>query len=202
MKLFLKVISYIFHPLFIPFTGTFVYFLITPKYSPLELQSGNILPIFILTVIVPIISYLILRNIGVVSSIFMSTVQERKYPLYIIIALLLMIVYKVTPNSHTVELHYYFIGLIGGALTSLILLFMNFKSSMHLMGMGSLFMFLTCLSIHFEINITLALSLLIFATGLVTTSRLYFRAHSLPEILIGFFIGLISQLLTIKFWLE
>lgn len=202
MKLFLKIISYIFHPLFIPFTGTFIYFLITPKYSPLELQSGNILPIFILTVIVPIISYLILRNIGVVSSILMSTVQERKYPLYIIIALLLMIVYKVTPNNYTAELHYYFIGLIGGSLTSLILLFMNFKSSMHLMGMGSLFMFLTCLSIHFEINITLVLSLLIFATGLVTTSRLYFRAHSLPEVLIGFFIGLISQLLTIKFWLE
>lgn len=202
MKLFLKIITYIFHPLFIPFTGTLIYFLITPKYSPLELQSGNILPIFILTVIVPIISYLILRNIGAVSSIFMSTVQERKYPLYIIIALLLMIVYKVTPNSYTVELHYYFIGLIGGSMSSLILLFMNFKSSMHLMGMGSLFMFLTCLSIHFEINITLALSLLIFATGLVTTSRLYFRAHSLPEVLIGFFIGLISQLLTIKFWLE
>lgn len=202
MKLFLRIISYIFHPLFIPFTGTFIYFLITPKYSPLELQSGNILPIFILTVIVPTISYLILRNIGAVNSISMATSHERKYPLYIIITLLLMIVYKITPNNHTLELHFYFIGLIGGSLTSLILLFMNFKSSMHLMGMGSLFMFLTSLSIHFEINITLVLSLLIFATGLVTTSRVYFRAHSLPEILIGFFIGLISQLLTIKFWLE
>ena len=202
MKTFLKIISYIFHPLFIPFTGTFVYFIITPKYSPLELQSGNILPIFILTVIVPIISYIILRNIGIINSIFMSTTQERKYPLYIIIALLLTIVYKVTPNNHTLELHYYFIGLIGGTLASLILLFLNVKNSMHLMGMGSIFMFLTCLSIHFEINITFALSLLIFATGLVATSRLYFRAHSLLEVLIGFFIGLISQLLTIKFWLQ
>ena len=202
MKFFLKIISYIFHPLFIPFTGTFLYFLITPKYSPLELHSGNILPIFILTVIVPIISYLILRNTGMINSIFISTTQERKYPLYIIIALLLMIVYKVTPYNHTVELHYYFIGLISGSFASLILLFLNFKNSMHLMGMGSLFMFLTCLSIHFEINITFVLSLLIFATGLVATSRLYLKAHSLPEVLIGFFIGLISQLLTIKFWLE
>ena len=202
MKFFLKVISYIFHPLYIPFTGTFLYFLITPKYNPLELQSGNVLPIFILTIIVPIISYLILRNLGLVHSISMSTTQERKYPLFVIIALLLMIVYKITPNELTVELHYFFIGLIAGSLASLILLFLNFKSSMHLMGMGSLFMFLTCLSIHFKINLTLALSLIIFAIGLVTSARLYFRAHSLPEILIGFFVGLTTQLLTVKFWLE
>ena len=132
----------------------------------------------------------------------MSTTQERKYPLFVIIALLLMIVYKITPNELTVELHYFFIGLIAGSLTSLILLFLNFKISMHLMGMGSLFMFLTCLSIHFKINLTLALSLIIFAIGLVTSARLYFRAHSLPEILIGFFVGLTTQLLTVKFWLE
>ena len=112
MKFFLKVISYIFHPLYIPFTGTFLYFLITPKYKPLALQSGNVLPIFILTIIVPIISYLILRNLGLVRSISMSTTQERKYPLFVIIALLLMIVYKITPNELTVELHYFFIGLI------------------------------------------------------------------------------------------
>ena len=69
------------------------------------------------------------------------------------------------------------------------------------MGIGSLFMFLVCLSIHFEINITLAVSLLTLATGLVTTSRLYLKAHSTPELLIGFLIGLISQLLTVRFWL-
>lgn len=202
MKTFFKLISYIFHPLFIPFTGTFIYFLITPKYNPLELQSGNILPIFILTIIVPIISYLILRNLNLVKSVHMSNAQERKYPLYIIIVLLLLIVYKITPSNYTIELHYYFIGLIGGSLSALILLFFNFKSSMHLMGLGSLFMFLTCLSIHFEINITIALSILILVTGVVTSARLYFKAHSLPEVLIGFFIGLISQLFTIKFWLE
>ncbi len=87
-------------------------------------------------------------------------------------------------------------------MTSLLLLFLNFKSSLHLMGMGSLFMYLTCLSVHFEINITLALSILILMTGLVASSRLYLKAHSKPELLIGFLVGAISQLLTIKFWLQ
>ena len=201
MKLFQQVISYIFHPLFIPVAGTIGYFVITPKYSPIEEQSGNILPIFILTVIIPIIAYLILKNIGLIKSALMPTLKERRYPLYINILLLLMVVYKVIPNNYTPELHFYFLGLIAASMSSLVLLFINFKSSMHLMGMGSIFMYLVSLSVHFEINITLALSVLILLTGLVATSRLYLKAHSKAELVIGFFIGLVSQLLTVKFWL-
>lgn len=201
MKLFQKVISYIFHPLFIPIAGTFAYFFITPKYSPLELQSGNLLPIFILTVIIPIITFLILRNMGYVNSIQLPTIQERKYPLYINLVLLFMVVYKVIPNNYIVELYFYFVGLIAATLATLILLLFKVKSSMHLLGMGSLLMFLINLSIHFEINITLALSLFIFSIGLVATSRLYLKAHTKAEVIIGFCIGLISQLLTVKYWL-
>lgn len=201
MRLFQKAISYIFHPLFIPTAGTFAYFIITPKYSPLELQSGNILPIFILTVIIPIITFLILKNIGYVNSFQLSTLQERKYPLYINLLLLFMVVYKVIPNNYVIELYYYFVGLIAATFATIVLLLFKIKSSIHLLGIGSLFMFLINLSIHFEINITLALSLFIFAIGLVATSRLYLKAHSKVEVIIGFFIGLISQLLTVKYWL-
>lgn len=201
MKGFLKVVSLLFHPLFVPIAGTLAYFLITPKYSPLELQSGNVLPIFILTVIIPIISYLILRNLGLVTSIYMPNIQERKYPLYINILLLFLILYKVIPNNYTAELYYFFVGLIAASMAALLLLFLNLKCSMHLMGMGSLLMFLISLSIHFEINITIALSIFTLLTGLVASSRLYLKAHSRAELFIGFCIGMITQLLTVKFWL-
>ncbi len=201
MRPFLQAVSYIFHPLFIPIAGTIAYFIITPKYSPIEEQSGNILPIFILTVIIPIIAYLILKNVGLINSIFAPTIKERRYPLYISILLLLMVIYKVIPNNYTAELYYYFLGLIAASMASLLLLYLNFKSSLHLMGMGSIFMYLTCLSVHFEINITLALSALILLAGLVASARLYLKAHSKAELLVGFLIGAVSQLLTIKFWL-
>lgn len=201
MRVFLKAISYIFHPLFIPIGGTLAYFMITPKYSPLEIQSGNILPIFILTIIIPIISYLILKNVGLVNSIYMPSIRERKYSLFIHIVLFLIIIYKVIPNNYVSELYYYFLGLLAATIASLFLLYFKFKSSLHLMGMGSLFMFLTSLSIHFEINITLALSIFILLIGLVTTSRIFFHAHTKAEMFIGFCIGLFSQLMTIKFWL-
>jgi len=72
---------------------------------------------------------------------------------------------------------------------------------MHLIGMGSLLFYLVGLSIHFEINITLAISFLTIFTGLVATSRLYLKAHTAPELIIGFIIGAFSQLFLYKLWL-
>ncbi|HLT51102.1 MAG TPA: hypothetical protein VKZ93_04050 [Arenibacter sp.] len=201
MRPLLRFISFLLHPLYIPFAGTLAYFLVTPKYHPLEVQSGNILPIFILTVIIPIIFYLILRNLGTVSSIFLTNIRERKYPLYISLALLLMVLYKVIPNNFTIELHYYFLGLIAATFSTLVLLFLNFKCSIHLLGMGSLLMFLINLSIHFQINITLTIALTTFLCGLTASSRLYLNAHTRSEVLIGFAIGTLTQLITVKYWL-
>tara|TARA_R110002033_G_scaffold79931_3_gene131023 strand:- start:49182 stop:49787 length:606 start_codon:yes stop_codon:yes gene_type:complete len=201
MKVFLKIIAYLFHPIFIPIEGTLIYYLVTRKYASLEMQVGNLLPIFILTVVIPIICFLILRNMGIVNSIFMPTIKERKYPLYIGLILLFMIVYKVIPYNYTPELYYYFIGLILALFTSLLLLLIHFKSSMHMMGIGSLSMYLIALSIHFQINISFSISILILLIGIVASSRLYFKAHSKLELLVGLTLGVMSQFLTINYWL-
>lgn len=201
MKVFSQFISYLLHPLFIPIGGTVAYFLITPKYSPLAIQSANILPIFILTVIIPIVTFHILKNIGLVHSVFLDTVTERKYPLYVHITILLLILYKVIPNNYVSELYFYFTGLLGAAMACLILLFFKFKVSLHMVGVSGLLMFLINLSIHFEINLIIAISALILLTGSVATARLYLRAHTKIELTIGLFIGLLSQLLTVQYWL-
>ena len=46
MRLLSKFLSYLLHPLFTPTYGTIFYFLVTPKYSPLEMQAGNSEPLF------------------------------------------------------------------------------------------------------------------------------------------------------------
>ncbi len=201
MRLLSKLISYIFHPIFLPLAGTVSYFLITPKYTTIELKSGNILPIFILTIIIPILSFFILRNIGVVSSVFLTKPEERRYPLVINLLLLLMILLKVIPDNYTIELYFYFLGLIAANSTCLFLLLIRFKTSLHMMAMGSLLMFLIALSFHFERNIVIAISFMVFASGIVATARLFLKAHSRAELFIGFLVGMMSQLLTIKFWL-
>lgn len=201
MKLFSTIISYILHPLFIPIGGTVAYFLITPKYTPLEIQSASILPIFILTVIIPIITFFILRNLGLVESLSLHTTQERKYPLYIHASILLLILYKVIPNNYVSELYFYFTGLLGATIACILLLFFNFKVSLHTVGVSGLLMYLINLSIHFEINLIIAISFFILATGSIITARLALKAHTGIEVIIGLLVGLLSQLLTVRFWL-
>jgi len=201
MKVISNFISYLLHPLFIPIGGTIAYFLITPKYTPLEIQSASILPIFILTVIIPIVTFFILKNVGLVNSIFLETSTERKYPLYIQASILLLILYKVIPNNYVSELYFYFTGLLGATVACLLLLLFNFKTSLHAVGVSGLLMYLINLSIHFEINLIIAISIFILLTGIVLTARLYLKAHTRIELVIGVFIGLLSQLLTVRFWL-
>ncbi len=201
MRFLSQLVSYIFHPIFVPLAGTVSYFLITPKYTTLEMSSGNILPVFILTIIIPILSFFILKNLGIVGSVFLNKPEERKYPLMISLILLFLILLKVIPDNYNIELYFFFLGLIAASSTCLLLLYLPFKTSLHMMGMGSILMFLIALSYHFERNIVLAISFMFFASGLVASSRLYLKAHSRSELLIGFLVGLVSQLLTLKFWL-
>lgn len=201
MKAFYKALSFIFHPLFVPMAGTISYFAVTPRYSPLEAEGGNVLPIFILTVIIPILSYLILRNLGVVTSIFMPTMVERRYPLIINICLLAVILYKVIPQNYIIEIYFYFVGLFAASLACLLLLLFRFKVSLHMAGIGALFMYIINLSIHFEKNVIIAISIFALCIGMVASSRLFLGAHTRTELFIGLAIGLLSQLLTVKFWL-
>ncbi|MEO0570237.1 MAG: hypothetical protein AAF039_00940 [Bacteroidota bacterium] len=201
MRYLLKGVSYVFHPLFIPIGGTLSYFLITPRLNSLQLQSGNILPIFILTIIIPIILFLILKNLGLISSIFANELGERKYPLYFSMIIYLMILYKVIPLNYINELYYFFVGLLIATFAVLLLVFTRIKASIHLMGMGSILIYLVGLSIHFEVNITFAIAIFTLMTGIVATSRLFMKAHSKVELLIGFLIGSCSQLFVFKYWL-
>jgi hypothetical protein len=113
----------------------------------------------------------------------------------------LMILYKVIPLNYINELYYFFVGLLIATFSILLLVFTRIKASIHLMGMGSILIYLVGLSIHFEVNITFAIALFTLMTGVVTTSRLFMNAHSKIELLIGFIVGSCSQLFVFKYWL-
>ena len=77
----------------------------------------------------------------------------------------------------------------------------NIKASLHMIGIGSVTMFTIALSIHFGMNFTLLIAVLMIANGLVATSRLHYKAHSNLELILGFLIGVIPQLTLANLWL-
>lgn len=201
MRTFLKVISYLFHPIFIPILATIGYFLVTPRLYDLNFKIDVSITITIFTICIPMLIFILLKRFKMIDSIFLKEVSQRKIPLYIYVLILFLIITKVITKSIFAELYDFFLATLISSVVCLALVFFRVKASMHMMGISGLVMFLVILSITYQVNITFALSILIFAIGLVATSRLFLKAHTFSELIFGFFIGLIPQLLVTYNWL-
>ncbi|ETN94431.1 hypothetical protein SAMN04487906_3049 [Zhouia amylolytica] len=201
MQKIAKVLSFIFHPLFTPIAGTIIFFIITPKYTPPEIIRPIFLSILIISVFIPIVLLLLFKNLGWISSIYLDKVEERKIPIYAYIALNYIIILKVIPFNLYEELYYFLVGIVGALVACVILVYFKFKASLHLMAISSLTTFIIGLAFHYEINITFAIATLIFLMGLIASARMYLRTHNMQEMIVGFIIGFIPQLITFNSWL-
>ena len=201
MNWFLRIAAYLFHPLFMPLLGTIIYYVITPRYVEPEFIQARILAVAIVTLFIPIITFFLLKNLSIVSSINLSEVKERKFPLMIQALLLLLIIKMVFDPFDSPELYYFFVGILFSAITALLMVFFKFRISLHQMGVAGVTMFLIALSVHFKVNALLGISAFFIINGWVASSRLHTKSHSYPELIVGFFIGLLPQLILLKFWL-
>jgi hypothetical protein len=201
MNHFLNIAGYLLHPLIMPFLGTLLYFSITPRYLEPELMISKLIAVLIITVLIPLIIFFLLKNLNLVSSIHLEAVKERKYPLMLQCLLFLLIIKMVFNPYDFAEMYYFFVGILFSVMTALLLVFVKFKISLHQMAIAGVTMFLIALSVHFEINMLLGISFFIFGNGWIASSRLHTKSHTLIELIIGFFIGVIPQFILINFWL-
>ncbi len=201
MKTFLKSFSYIFHPLFMPMLGVVLYFWITPKFVPEPFLYAKILALVILTIVVPLLFYFLLRNLKMASSVFLSDVNERRIPLLCNIVLTLTILKIIINGYEFPELYYFFIGILLSSAVSFIMVLLRFKVSLHMVGICGVIMFIIGLSLHYSSNLLLFIALLIFAAGASASSRLQASAHTNAELIIGVLVGLIPQLAILYIWL-
>ena len=201
MDKLLKSISYIFHPLLMPLLGVIFYFHKSPRYVPDALIYAKVFSISILTIILPILLYFLLRTIRKVGSIELPTVAERRIPLLVNCILVILIISRVLPIDEVPELYYFFLGILISTITCYVLTLVKFKASIHMIGVAGFFMFAIALSIHFKININGTIALMLIITGAIATSRLHMRAHSAKELIIGFLVGFLPQLIILKYWM-
>jgi len=201
MNSILKSISYVFHPLLMPLFGVIFYFQISRRDCPQEIIWAKLFAVFILTVILPILLYFLLKTLGKVASIELETTKERIIPLLLNCLIVLIVLQRILTPSQAIELYYFFIGILISSISCLILAIFKFKVSIHMIAVCGLFMFFIALSVHFSLNINFTLAILSLIIGGVATSRLHFKAHSNIELLIGMFIGVFPQLTLVPYWL-
>ncbi|WP_147678493.1 hypothetical protein [Algibacter pacificus] len=201
MNKVLKSISYIFHPLFMPLVGVLFYYYISPRFVAQEIVEAKLFSLFILMVLLPILMFFLLKTIGKALTIHLVTTRERIYPLALYCFLLILVLKRVITISEWLELYYFFVGILISNMICLTLAVFKFKASIHMIGISGVFMFILALGVHFSINITGILAFLVVSIGGVATSRLHVKAHTIKELVFGFFIGVMPQVLLVNFWL-
>ncbi len=200
MKILFKFASYIFHPLWMPFLGSLFYFLFIPRYFPEEIVKAKLLAISIITIFIPIVFYFLLKNLGKAQSIFLDKVNERRWPLFFFSLLSFMVLNQILNFYNYPGLYYYFVGILISSIISYLLTWVNLKASLHMVGMSGLLIFVTGFCIYFHLYFIYTISFLIIATGLTASSRLYSKAHNSSELILGFLIGAIPQIIVFNLW--
>jgi hypothetical protein len=201
MDRLLKSISYIFHPLLMPIIGVIFYFSKSPRFIPVDIMRAKLVSLLILTIALPILLFFLLKTLGRVKSINLESTNERIIPLVLNCIIIILILKRIITPTQIIELYYFFLGILISTMTCLTLAVVKFKVSIHMIAVSGVFMFFLALSFHFSININGTLALMVIIIGAVATSRLHMKAHNYKELIIGFFVGLLPQLLLVPYWL-
>jgi hypothetical protein len=136
---------------------------------------------------------MLLKALKKVKSFTEATIEERRLPIFIQVVLLYFLLNFTVLETHFPELYKFFqAGFISSFLVFLSVM-MRFKASLHMIGITSLFVFVVMLTSYIEIEATYTLAYLIMCMGFVASSRLYMKAHTPIELIIGMVIGGLPQ---------
>ncbi len=196
-------VSFVFHPLFIPVIAAWFLAFVQPGYFigiPAHDKMMIVIRVGYNTIFYPAITVLLLKAVGFIKSILLKTQRERIIP-YIATNIFYFWMYLVFKNQEEVpEILTSFI--FGIFLASSIGLIANiyFKISMHALGVGALMGLLFIIIYSGASYATFLPSMLIiFITGLVGTSRMIVSNHTPFEIYTGILFGIICQFVAYAF---
>lgn len=200
LKKILPIFSYIFHPIFITLYGVLLYIWL----SDLGLTSLSLLlliQVAILTILLPLSVYYLLKATGHIKSFTEATINERKIPILLQATFLFLLLRFSGFIEELPALYFFFLGGLIASVLAFILTFLNFKVSLHMIGVCSLLAFVISLFVYLNTAIMPLIALIIVIVGNVASSRLYMKSHNLTELFAGTLIGLFSQVLLWRFYL-
>jgi membrane-associated phospholipid phosphatase len=190
---FYKFISTILHPIVLPTLGVFLYFVFVSQSFDKRLQLIVLGLVFVLTYVVPVLLLLFLKNFGFIKDFQVSTIKERRFPVIFMIFLLYFLGNTIIqiPTIRNLGILFYGTSL---SLTCIYVLFsVKLKSSLHLVSMGNMIGFFLIMTNINSLSMLPIIILLVLLSGILASSRLYLKAHTPVELLIGFSLGIVCQ---------
>ena len=201
IRILAKIISYIFHPIFIPVylcwfvvkTQSFLF----AAFSSWE-KTVFILRFGVMYTMFPLVSVLLMKAVGFVSSFQLKTQRDRIIP-YVVCMIYYWWMWYVLhnqsfPREFTILSFAIFLASIAGLMANI-----SMKVSMHSIAAGIMVAFVIMLGFSQDISFGIYISLAILLTGVICTSRLIASDHTSKEIYGGLLIGILCLVVAIKF---
>lgn len=189
-----KVLSYIFHPLLLP---TYILILLLNHSSfispslPAFYKTTLVGVVFFTTVLSPLFLSWMFYRLKIISSIYMTTREERIYPI-LSISVFYYLTYFLLRGIHISSIFSYY--MLGATLLAILTLMITFyrKISMHMVAAGSFTGLFLGLSLNFGINLNTEIFTGILLAGIIGFARLKSNSHQPAEIYSGFMMGVVA----------
>jgi hypothetical protein len=193
-----QVISYLFHPLFLP-TYIFIFLVYQVPYEFAGITDYQlklrVFSVFWMTAFFPAFAVFLLWRLKFSSSIYLRTQKERIVP-YVITMFFYWWMYYLSRNfsDQPVVLKFFYMGIFMSSVVGLIL---NnyFKISLHGIGAGGALAAVILFAFHYRLEMGLSISITALTAALVCSSRLLVSDHSEKEVYTGLVVGGLCQLL-------
>lgn len=199
-----KLSSWIFHPIFIPLYSLLIILYSFPfhyQYIPYKIWNITIITMFLMTMLFPAFILLIFKKLDIIGDYDVSEQKERIFPylIFVFFYLLSFLTFRPKEVSSIVFMEDPLIAtvILGATLSLFMAFFLNnfLKVSMHTVGVSNLFVFCCLVSKYTQKNIFIIVLLSLVVLGLVGSSRIFLRAHTVREVYYGFLCGALGQIL-------
>lgn len=197
VKYLAHLLSYVFHPLFIP-TYFFLYLMQVLPFEFVGITDWQLkmrlFSVAWLTAFFPAFAVFLLWRLKLSDSIFLRTQKERIIP-YVITMFFYWWMYYLSRNftDQPVALKFFYLGIfVASAIGMTVNNFM--KVSLHAMGIAGITTSIILVSVFYPVTNAIWVPLAIVLTALVISARLVVSDHSKKELVVGLFIGVFTQL--------
>ncbi len=197
VKYMAHLLSYVFHPLFIP-TYFFLYLMQVLPFEFVGITDWQLkmrlFSVAWLTAFFPAFAVFLLWRLKLSDSIFLRTQKERIIP-YVVTMFFYWWMYYLSRNftDQPVALKFFYLGIfVASAIGLTVNNFM--KVSLHAMGIAGITTAILLVSVFYPVNSSIWVLFSILLTALVISARLIVSDHSKKELIVGLFIGVFTQL--------
>lgn len=214
VRLAAKIISYIFHPVFVPVMVIWFLAYVHPNlyigFDPWLKNTAVMGAAIMAFTFFPLVTVLLLKGLKFIDSIYLRTQKDRVIPFLACMIWYFWLSYvwfSFGKTRNAVDMPHEAVQFAMATFISTVIgLMVNIKMkvSLHAISMGIVVTFLLLLAFTLNLNFGIYLSVAFLVAGLVCTARFIVSDHTAKEIYGGLVVGIVSMLVALQLekWLS